>query len=54
MEKFENQKAKKYNEDILYLTERNLFPNINKVIIKLDAVNEDSNDYKNIMKIYYT
>ena len=37
---------RKYNEDVLYLRQRGLLPVVNKTIIKVCAVNDDSNNYK--------
>jgi len=35
-----------YNNDVRYLTENGMFPIVNKTIIKIDAVDNTNNDYK--------
>jgi hypothetical protein len=43
----------RYNEDVAYLAERGLFPVIDKTIIKLDAVDDNSNDYKDKTGVHF-
>ena len=42
-----------YNNDVLYLTRNGLFPVIDKTIIKIDAVDDDCNDYKDRTGVHF-
>ena len=44
---------KQYNNDVMYLIEHGLFPVVNKTIIKIDAVDDNSNDYKDKTGIHF-
>ena len=53
---WKQQKLAQYNKDIMHLTEINLYPEITNndtIIIKLDAVDDDSNDYKETTGVHF-
>jgi hypothetical protein len=44
---------KRYDNDVMYLIEKGLFPVVDKTIIKIDAVDDDSNDYKDKTGVHF-
>ena len=45
--------SNRYNNDVLYLTKQGLFPVVKKTIIKIDAVDDNCNDYKDRTGIHF-
>ena len=43
----------RYNDDVRYLTENGMFPIVNKTIIKIDAVDDTNNDYKEKTGVHF-
>jgi hypothetical protein len=54
--RWKEQKLKRYNEEVIHLIERDLYPIItgdDKIIVKLNAVDDDSNDYKDKTGVHF-
>ena len=45
--------SNRYNDDVLYLTKNGLFPVVDKTIIKIDAVDNNCNDYKDRTGVHF-
>ena len=45
--------SNRYNDDVLYLTKTGLFPVVDKTIIKIDAVDDNCNDYKDKTGVHF-
>ena len=45
--------SNRYNDDVLYLTKNGLFPITDKTIIKIDAVDDNCNDYKDRTGVHF-
>jgi hypothetical protein len=45
--------SNRYNDDVLYLTKNGMFPVVDKTIIKIDAVDDNCNDYKDKTGVHF-